>query len=128
LPWRASPPRRAARLDRNGRRYADSRRPRCHSLYRRRARSKRHRAAAQPRSRAQSRHREILHVGWKRYWSTNGPLRNERWVSVSGDDKVVVIDYADALRVATVQVGDHPQRVREGVVDADVLATWSSAA
>jgi hypothetical protein len=73
-------------------------------------------------------HRKILHVGSKPYWSTNGPVRNECWVSVSGADKVVVIDYADARRVATVQVGDHPQRVREGVVDADVLAIWSSQA
>jgi YVTN family beta-propeller protein len=69
-------------------------------------------------------HRRVIRVGSKPYWSTNGPVGNECWVSVSGDDTVVVIDYADARRIATVEVGDHPQRVREGVVDADVLSAW----
>jgi YVTN family beta-propeller protein len=73
-------------------------------------------------------HRRIIRVGSKPYWSTNGPVGNQCWVSVSGDDTVVVIDYADARRVATVEVGDHPQRVREGVVDADVLADWRHGA
>jgi YVTN family beta-propeller protein len=45
-------------------------------------------------------------------------------VSVSGEDKVVVIDYATAKPVATVAVGGHPQRVREGVVARDVLRRW----
>jgi YVTN family beta-propeller protein len=74
-------------------------------------------------SRRTFRHR-IVDVGPKPYWSTNGPDGDECWVSVSGDDKVVVIDYATAEPVATVGVGDHPQRVREGYVARDVLRAW----
>jgi hypothetical protein len=67
---------------------------------------------------------ELVEVGEKPYWSTNGVFRDECWVSVSGTDEVVVIDYASARTVATIPVGDHPQRVRAGVVAHDVLKTW----
>jgi YVTN family beta-propeller protein len=67
----------------------------------------------------------IIDVGAKPYWATNGPSGEECWVSVSGEDKVVVIDYATAEPVATVAVGDHPQRVRAGVVARDVLLRWA---
>jgi YVTN family beta-propeller protein len=67
----------------------------------------------------------IIDVGAKPYWATNGPSGEECWVSVSGEDKVVVIDYATAEPVATVGVGDHPQRVRAGVVARDVLRRWA---
>jgi YVTN family beta-propeller protein len=66
----------------------------------------------------------IVDVGAKPYWATNGAAGNECWVSVSGDDKVVVIDYATAQPIATIPVGDHPQRVRAGTVAGDVLKTW----
>lgn len=69
------------------------------------------------------RHR-IVNVGQKPYWSTNGVEPNECWVSVSGDDKVVVLDYRDASRIATVKVGDHPQRVRPGHVALEVIRGW----
>ncbi|HEU4511949.1 MAG TPA: PQQ-binding-like beta-propeller repeat protein [Nocardioidaceae bacterium] len=70
--------------------------------------------------------RKIVDVGAKPYWSTNGVRDNECWVSVSGDDKVVVIDYRDGSVVKQVPVGDHPQRVREGRVALDVLSAWRS--
>jgi YVTN family beta-propeller protein len=70
--------------------------------------------------------RRIVDVGPKPYWSTNGPSGDECWVSVSGDDKVVVIDYRDGRKLATVPVGDHPQRVREGALALDLVRSWTS--
>ncbi|MGY2127627.1 YncE family protein [Blastococcus sp. SYSU DS0617] len=66
----------------------------------------------------------LVEVGEKPYWSTTGVDDDECWVSVSGTDQVVVIDYDTAERIATIDVGDHPQRVREGVVAHDVLTAW----
>jgi YVTN family beta-propeller protein len=68
---------------------------------------------------------DLVDVGDKPYWATNGVLGDECWVSVSSEDEVVVIDYATAEVLATVPVGDHPQRVREGVVSSDVLRSWT---
>ena len=59
--------------------------------------------------------------GTKPYWSTNG-LDGTCWVSWSGDDEVSVLAYPDGEELARVPVGDHPQRIRLGVVDTDVLA------
>ncbi len=56
----------------------------------------------------------------KPYWSTTGP-GNTCWVSMSGSDLVMVIDYARERVIAEVAVGDHPQRVREGVVRESFL-------
>lgn len=66
----------------------------------------------------------LVEVGEKPYWSTNGVFGDECWVSVSGTDQVVVIDYDTGRKIRTIAVGDHPQRVREGVVARDILKTW----
>ena len=68
--------------------------------------------------------RKIINVGSKPYWATNGVAADECWVSASGDDKVVVLSYRDGSRLATVKVGDHPQRVRAGFVARDVVRAW----
>ena len=62
----------------------------------------------------------VFPVGEKPYWSTNG-LGGKRWVSFSGDDNVGVFDYDSEQQVATIPVGDHPQRIRAGAVRSSYL-------
>ncbi|MEO6471500.1 MAG: serine/threonine protein kinase [Aeromicrobium sp.] len=69
---------------------------------------------------------KIFSVGEKPYWSTNGFAGKTCWVSFSGSDKVVVIDYAGEKVVKQVAVGDHPQRVRLGKVAASTVAAWKN--
>jgi hypothetical protein len=61
-------------------------------------------------------------AGEKPYWSTNGLGGGTCWVSFSGDDRVGVFDYGAEQQVATIPVGDHPQRVRPGAVQTAYLA------
>jgi DNA-binding beta-propeller fold protein YncE len=58
----------------------------------------------------------IVPVGKKPYWSTNSGDGRYCFVSVSGEDAVSVISYADEREVARIPVGDHPQRMRMGKV------------
>ena len=67
---------------------------------------------------------ELPHVGDRPYWATNGPDGTQCWVSVAGDDRVNVYDYATRSQVGSVQVGDHPQRVRVGHISEAALAGW----
>lgn len=64
---------------------------------------------------------KLFPVGEKPYWSTNGP-GGLCWVSFSGDDRVSVFDYDSEREVARIPVGDHPQRIRVGVVRRALLA------
>jgi DNA-binding beta-propeller fold protein YncE len=52
----------------------------------------------------------------KPYWSTNSGDGRYCYISASGDDRVVVVSYATEKVVHRFGVGDHPQRVRNGVV------------
>jgi YVTN family beta-propeller protein len=63
----------------------------------------------------------VLDSGEKPYWATNSADGKHCFVSASGDDKVTVISYADERVVATIPVGDHPQRMRTGVMRAEYL-------
>ncbi|MGH3717110.1 MAG: YncE family protein [Micromonosporaceae bacterium] len=67
---------------------------------------------------------ELPHVGDRPYWATNGPDEATCWVSIAGDDRVNVYDYATRTQVGSVQVGDHPQRVRAGTVAAELYRSW----
>ncbi|MFE0733674.1 YncE family protein [Streptomyces sp. NPDC058855] len=55
----------------------------------------------------------------KPYWATVSGDGRSCVISESGSDRVSAIDFATGRRVATVEVGDHPQRVRLARVPAD---------
>jgi DNA-binding beta-propeller fold protein YncE len=57
--------------------------------------------------------------GAKPYWSTNSVDGSYCFVSWSGTDSISAISYRDRQEVASIGVGDHPQRIRNGVVRSD---------
>ncbi|MDT0185180.1 hypothetical protein Q9S36_33860 [Microbacterium sp. ARD31] len=59
----------------------------------------------------------------KPYWTTEGP-GGTCWVSLSESDAVAVLDVRRRREVAYLEVGDHPQRVRHGWVQEEVVAGW----
>jgi DNA-binding beta-propeller fold protein YncE len=65
----------------------------------------------------------IFKGGEKPYWSTTDDSGDFCFVSWSGSDRVSAISYETAKEVAKIQVGDHPQRVRTGVVQK----SWAAA-
>jgi len=67
-------------------------------------------------------HGRLLRGGTKPYWVT--PSRDGRtcYISWSGSDKISEISYRTGTIVRSVQVGDHPQRIRNGVVARSLVA------
>ncbi|MFP5220394.1 MAG: YncE family protein [Actinomycetes bacterium] len=63
----------------------------------------------------------------KPYWSTNSGDGEHCFVSASGDDEVVVLSYATGAEVTRIPVGDHPQRMRLGLIATDLLAAETPA-
>jgi len=59
--------------------------------------------------------------GEKPYWVTNSGDGRYCFISFSGDDRVSVVSYAQEKEVASVPVGDHPQRMRMGAIRCDYL-------
>ncbi|MER6470676.1 YncE family protein [Streptomyces collinus] len=55
----------------------------------------------------------------KPYWATVSGDGEDCVISESGADQVTAIDFATGEKVTSVPVGDHPQRVRLGHVQAD---------
>jgi DNA-binding beta-propeller fold protein YncE len=64
---------------------------------------------------------DVAARGTKPYWATNSGDGRHCFVSFSGDDRVSVISYASGREVATIAVGDHPQRMRMGTMRVEDL-------
>jgi DNA-binding beta-propeller fold protein YncE len=67
----------------------------------------------------------IQNVGERPYWVTNNGDGRYCFISWSGSDKISAISYSTGQVVGQVPVGDHPQRMRMGVVTQSWLQTHS---
>jgi hypothetical protein len=76
-------------------------------------------------SRADFRDFDTLPLGEKPYWATTSDDGRHCFVSWSGTDAVSAISYDERREVARIGVGDHPQRVRTGVVRRDWVRAQS---
>jgi hypothetical protein len=73
-------------------------------------------------SRRSGRYKLLPDEGTKPYWSTTSRNGKQCYVSWSGTDEISIISYRKRREIAEVPVGDHPQRVREGVIRSDLIA------
>ena len=62
------------------------------------------------------RHSRLIRGGLKPYWVTPSADGRYCYISWAGSDTVSRISYATERLVSTTKVGDHPQRVRNGVI------------
>lgn len=61
-------------------------------------------------------------VGRVPYWSASSADGRYCFVSVAGDDRVSVISFEKAREVARIKTGDHPQRMRLGLIRRSYVA------
>jgi hypothetical protein len=57
-----------------------------------------------------------VNVGDVPYWSQSSEDGKYCFVSVAGEDRVAVISYKTGRQIKRIKVGDHPQRMRTGVI------------
>ncbi len=58
----------------------------------------------------------ITRIGKVPYWSHTSEDGRYCFVSVAGEDRVAVISFKTGRQVKRIKVGDHPQRMRTGVI------------
>ena len=63
-------------------------------------------------------HNILTGLGKKPYWVTSDKSGTHCYISWSETDQMSVISYEDEKEIARVDVGRHPQRIREGSVPA----------
>lgn len=56
----------------------------------------------------------LTDLGKKPYWVTTDAAGEHCYISWSGSDQISIINFELGVEVARVNVGDHPQRIREG--------------
>jgi DNA-binding beta-propeller fold protein YncE len=66
---------------------------------------------------------KIIDTGETPYWATTSSDGRYCFVSISGANRIDVIDYRSERRIAEIPVGDHPQRSRMGRVLSSILGT-----
>ncbi|OZG73958.1 serine/threonine protein kinase [Hahella sp. CCB-MM4] len=64
----------------------------------------------------------LTDLGEKPYWVTSDKTGENCYISWSGTDQMSVINYESGEEVVRIDVGDHPQRIREGYVPVNWTA------